>query len=277
MKTIFLTGGNGFIGRHIKEYFINKYHIFAPSSSELDLTNSNALKSFKQIKHIDFIIHSASYGITQHTTNICQKNILMYENLKNIMSSDTKMISFGSGAQYNRMQNLHKIKESDFSKSIPKDEYGLSKYYILRDIMDSNNIISLNLFGCFGKYEIKKRFISYCLFCALSNKPIEINENSTFSFLDVEDLCDILEILLDNFPSEKSINITPDEAYSMEEIAIKIQKIHYVDYRISKEGKIYTGDNSLLKTILPNVKFRDLESGIKKLYNYYKILYNSTL
>lgn len=277
MKNIFLSGGSGFIGRHIIESFAKKYNIFAPTSSELNLLDSDAIcEYFRQIKQIDFIIHSAScgtdsFGNTNLDNDIYHKNILMYQNLKNMMPKYTKMISFGSGAQYDKTRNLHNVKESDFGIHPPlqKDKYGLSKYVILNDIMKSENIISLNIFGCFGKYEAKRRFITYAILCLINNQSITISENNIFSYLYVDDLCDILDIFLKDFPKEKSINITPDKSHSMEDIVLALQKIKQVDYRILKEGKSYTGDNSLLKQILINYKFTPLDTALYKLYNYH--------
>ncbi len=42
---IFITGSNGFVGSHLKEYLSSKYdyHLFTPSSKELDLADGNRL------------------------------------------------------------------------------------------------------------------------------------------------------------------------------------------------------------------------------------------
>jgi GDP-L-fucose synthase len=60
MKKIFVTGGNGFLGRHlIKNLKNKKFKIFAPSSKELDLTKFRNIKNLKN--SFDFVYHLASW------------------------------------------------------------------------------------------------------------------------------------------------------------------------------------------------------------------------
>ena len=63
--TIFLTGGNGFVGRNIKEYFSDRYTIYAPSHKELDLLDTQAVEEFLKKHPVDFLIHAANVGGTR--------------------------------------------------------------------------------------------------------------------------------------------------------------------------------------------------------------------
>ncbi len=57
---IFITGSNGFIGTHLKEYLnknYSKYNLFTPSSKELDLVNEEAVDNYILGNKIDIIIH----------------------------------------------------------------------------------------------------------------------------------------------------------------------------------------------------------------------------
>ena len=54
MKTILLTGGNGFIGRNIRESFlIEKYRILFPPSCELNLSDENSVDDYFKHMSVD--------------------------------------------------------------------------------------------------------------------------------------------------------------------------------------------------------------------------------
>ena len=59
---ILITGGNGFIGRNLIKTFNKEYEIFAPSSSELDLTSTKSVEKYFQNKYFDVVIHCAIKG-----------------------------------------------------------------------------------------------------------------------------------------------------------------------------------------------------------------------
>ena len=62
---IFITGSNGFVGSHLKEYLgknYANYTLFAPSSRELDLADEAAVDKYILSNKIDIIIHLANRG-----------------------------------------------------------------------------------------------------------------------------------------------------------------------------------------------------------------------
>jgi len=70
MKKILLTGASGFLGSRILAHYKEKYHIFAPTHSEMDITNwASVLQYFKNHKP-DIVIHCAAIS----DTGICEKN-----------------------------------------------------------------------------------------------------------------------------------------------------------------------------------------------------------
>jgi GDP-L-fucose synthase len=76
---IFITGANGFVGSHLKEYLNNlysEYVLFTPSSKELDLANEEAVDSYILSNNIDIIIHLANKGGDRTSVNM--KNITEY-------------------------------------------------------------------------------------------------------------------------------------------------------------------------------------------------------
>lgn len=138
MTRVFVSGGGGFIGRHIVEFlgaFGGEFELFAPRSSELNLLDFGAVRAYFLEHDFDVIIHAASYGVTIFEGDIFANNIAMYRHLKAAKNPRTKMIVFGSGAQFDRTANLDFVKERDFGKRTPRDPYGASKFQIMQDIL----------------------------------------------------------------------------------------------------------------------------------------------
>lgn len=163
MKKILLTGSGGFIGKHLKTHLCenleHKFKLFTPRKKELDLLDKAVVTEYVENNGIEFIIHSASYGvrITPDATieEVARPNVEMFKNLADLTSKNRPMITIGSGAEYDKSRPLRKIKESDFDKSVPKDAYGYSKYLISKEIEKREHILNLRLFGIYGEGEDK--------------------------------------------------------------------------------------------------------------------------
>ena len=70
---IFITGSNGFIGTHLKEYLkshYSNYNLFTPSSKDLDLHNEKMVDEYILSNKIDIIIHLANRGGGRDTLEI---------------------------------------------------------------------------------------------------------------------------------------------------------------------------------------------------------------
>ena len=82
--TLFLTGGNGFIGRNIQEAFSDRYTIIAPTHRELDLLDIEKVGEFLKAHPSDVLIHAANVGGTRKsdpTLNYLNPNLRMFVNL----------------------------------------------------------------------------------------------------------------------------------------------------------------------------------------------------
>ncbi len=275
MKSILITGSGGFIGKNLKEYFKSKYKLLTPRSCELDLCNKNAVSNFFANHNIDLIIHCASIGgirdVKDKTTTL-QDNLAMVNNLLEYKSPKTRVILFGSGAMYGKFRNLCKVKETEIGNFVPLDLYGQSKVEIFKIAKKRDDVLCLNIFGCYGYGEKDSRFPSYAIDCVLNGKPIEINQNVVFDYLFIEDLEKIIEYFIENKPKDKIINITPTQSISLKEIAQIINTFTNSPAEIIIKNPIlnneYTGDNTLLKENYKNIIFTDYIKGLKKLYDY---------
>jgi len=284
MKTILLTGGNGFIGRNIKESFLaEKYNIIAPGSKELDVTDCNAVDCFFRKNLIDVVIHSACKpghrNATDHTA-LFKTNTQMFFNLERHQNQYEKMIVIGSGAIYDMRYYQPKMKEEYFGTSIPTDDHGFTKYVCEKQIEKSSNIIDLRIFGIFGKYEDASiRFISNLICKAIFDLPLTMNQNRKFDYLCINDLMPVLDYFIMHTQKYSAYNITPDESIALTDIAEIIKRISGKKLAVINAnegmGMEYSGDNNRLKKEIPNLSFTPIDQSIEMLYDWYNKNKNS--
>ena len=276
LKRILLTGSGGFIGKNLKEYLKDKYNLLTPRSFEVNLTDSNEVKKYFEENKIDFIIHCASTGgareIADKDTTV-EDNLDMVDNILKYKSDGVRVVLFGSGAMYDKSRNLHKVKESEIGKVVPKDLYGKSKMLIAEKIKNRDDVLMLNIFACYGYGEKESRFPTYAIKSVLESKNIEINQNVVFDYLWVEDMEKIVHYFIENKPKNNIINITPSKSVSLLEIAKIVNGFENNKVDIVIKNKVmnneYTGDNSILLAEISDMTFADIEQGLKFLYNYH--------
>ena len=277
-KKILLTGGNGFIGKNIQESFLSeKYEISAPRSFELNLIDTDNVGDFFKDKEFDVVIHSATkpgHRNAKDSTNLCESNTKMFENLVKQKDKYKKFINLGSGAIYDTSKDITDVKEEQRFDSIGKKEHDLCKYIVSKQIENLDNFVDLNIFGIFGKYEDWEiRFISNAICKTLFDLPITLRQNRRFSYLYIDDLMPVLEFFIENDVKYKSYNIVPDEKVELLEVAEIVKKISKknINIEVAQDGfgLDYTGNNSRLKNEFTNIKFTKVEQAVSALYAYY--------
>jgi len=185
------------------------------------------------------------------------------------------MIQLGSGVEYDRSRELNRVDEERFDERVPVDDYGFYKYICAKHIEKTENIMSLRLFGCYGKYEdYEIKFISNAICKTLFNVPVTItNRNMVLSYLSVDDLCNIVEHFIKKDGRYRFYNATPDEAMSLLTIADKVKQNANDDkptiVRNPGMNLEYTGNNARLKEEITGITFTPLTTGITKLYDWY--------
>ncbi len=282
MKKILLLGSSGFIGLNIKEYLINfkeEYQLFTPSSRDLDLTKESMVYDYLKEYKFDVVIHAAvcnprrlAEGTIYHELD---SDLRMFFNLERYHELFGKMLYFGSGAEYDKSENISSVNETVLGNGVPKNEYGLAKYIIGKQIEQSRNIYNLRIFGLYGKYENwRTTFISGACCKAIKNLPITIRQNVYFDYLYIDDFCNLVKWFIDNKPNYHTYNMCSGKKIDLLSIAEKVKSISGKDIPIyvCKEGfaKEYTADNQRLLLETSNTIFIDIDLGIQLLYRYYE-------
>lgn len=278
---IFITGSNGFIGTHLKEYLqkkYSKYKIFAPNSGELDLINEEKVDSYISQNKIDIIIHLANRGGGRDTLdmkNITEYNLRIFFNIAKHEKNVKKIISFGSGAEYGKHKSIIDAKEEDFLKMQPLDEYGFYKSITSKYIQKSDKIVQLRVFGAYGEYEnYRYKFITNAIVKNLLHLPIVINKNVYFDYIYIDDLLKMIDWVVHNEAKEKIYNVTTGKKVDLLSLVKMINGISNFksEIKILNGGlnNEYTSDNSrILKEIGEDFVFTSHEDAIGKIRRYF--------
>lgn len=278
-KNILITGGSGFIGKNLIEVFGKKYNVLSPTHKELDLLNTVDVDNFFAKNQVDVVIHCALVGGNrkeEQEEKFLLKNLRMFFNIVRNKDRFGKMINLGSGAEYDKSRPIIDVKEEEFGKNIPVDEYGFFKYVCSKYIEKQDHIISLRIFGLFGKYEdYRYRFISNAICQNISGFPITINQNVIFDYVFIDDFLKILNYFIDHESKHKFFNIGSGIKIDLITIANLINKVANKKSEIivknSDLNNEYSCNNNRLMSELGNsFKFTKIEKSIKSLYDWYE-------
>lgn len=274
---VLVTGGSGFIGRNIIEYFNRKYHVIAPTHGELELLDEAAVRKFLKRNPVDVVIHGAvkpSHRNSKDPTNLLYCNTRMFFNIARSSSYYGRLIFLSSGAVYDMRNYKPKMDEDYFDTSVPADEHGFSKYICARHIEQMDNAVELRLFGVFGKYEdYSIRFISNAICKTLFDLPITIKQNRRFDYLYIDDLMPVIDYFINNRGRHKAYNVTPDQSIDLYSLAEKVLSASGKELPIlvakTGLGDEYSGDNSRLCKFYYDYKLTKIDESISKLNRWY--------
>ena len=277
---VFLTGGNGFIGRNLVEHLSSSMEIVAPGSRELDLTDQDAVERFVNTGDFDVVLHTATWNATANTPKdtmlVLEKNLIMFFNLARLHDRFGKMVYYGSGAEYDRRHYEPFMREDYFGRHIPVDQYGLSKY-VMAKYTEGNveNIVDLRIFGCFGPYEDWEiRFISNATCKALCGQPVTLRQNVFFDYIWVTDLVRMTEWAMKTRTKYKHYNACTGQHVDLLTLAHMINDVTgaCVPIKVGKDGlkPEYSGDNSRIMSEMDSFNFTPLRKALEMLMEYYE-------
>jgi GDP-L-fucose synthase len=278
-KIILITGASGFIGRNLYEHLQHKYILLTPMRKELNLLDTQAVDTYFKHNTIDAVINCAIVGGTrpeEQVDSALSENLLIFFNLVRNSGRFKKMIHLGSGAEYDKSKPVIRVKETDFDKTIPTDDYGLFKYICSKYIEKEKNIVSLRVFGLFGRYEdFRYRFISNAITNNLKGLPITIIQNVFFDYMYIDDFVKIIDFFISNEVREKFYNIGTGSKTDLISIANMVntaaKRKSTIIIKRKGLGNEYTCNNRKLVSEMKKISCTDINEAIRKIYDWYKI------
>lgn len=301
-KRILLTGGSGFLGRHIIEQAKARGHqVLAPRSSQMNLETMEGVDSYlsgviKREGPIDCIIHSAAHyggiGIIQsEPAAVFHRNAQMGLNAFEICRrfDIKKIIPIGSACSYpGYLQG--DLKEENFwdgklHESV--EAYGFSKKILLvgqkayfkQHGLESNHLVLTNLYG---PHDVFTEYRSHVL-AALIKKFTDAKDHVTLwgdgspirEFIYVGDAAEAIVRAVDLSHDPDPINIGTGVGTSIKELALLIAKYSNFKGEITWDT---SKPNGAVRKVLDIRRMKEklgweprhaLEDGIKKTFDWY--------
>lgn len=256
------------MGRNLAHLFRkNGYNVHAPSKTELDLLHEPLQPLIDNIKP-DIVVHAAIKGgtvVDKDDLYDVLYNVKMFDRLMAAIHPSTTVFVIGSGAEFNRAQDIDCFIEDDVARSFPTDPYGMAKNIISRKALyEFDNTYIVRLFGCFNHDEEDFRFIKRCILNLKEDKPVVIHQDRMMDFFYMDDVFTVLDYLIKE-GGPRHMNLVYKDKHSLMEIASMIMTAtKKQDKMITLEnlhmGHAYTGDSAVLDTL--GLKFIGLEEGI---------------
>jgi CDP-paratose synthetase len=287
MKTVLITGVNGFLGSNLANRFINKYNIIGLEYSLQNLLRISGLdfkiydskqileKIFKENK-IDYIIHTATlYSSNKDSIMpMIETNMLLPIRLMELAQKYTCSSFINTDTFFN---------DSSISYNYLGD-YTLTKKHALDwllNIQSKTKLVTMKLFHMYGPNDNKNKFVSSLLQNLQQNKP-EILLTSGLQkrdFIYVDDVVDAYDIVIGNIDRINApfseFQVGSGKAVSIKDFVLTASKLTQSESKLLF-GRLQTRDGEIMHSQADNkglYKFgwivkNNLDDGIKKTINY---------
>ena len=260
-----VLGAGGVIGRHLSISLASRHVVTPVAHSDLNLLDTAAAFNFFATHQFDVVVNAAgntnSNIAAPFDPAIIDTNVGIMQTLSVSQRNFRKLITFGSGAEFDRSYHISNAKESDLYSARPFDAYGMSKNIASRLAMDIPNCCTLRLFGVFDPSEKSTR-----LFPKILSKTPIILEDKFFDYVSLTDLAIVVQHFVENTPPYKDMNVVYSRKQSLSETVRMFCRLHDISLDLIQfeeiRGWSYTGDGSRLEKL--NLPLNGLEEGLRK-------------
>lgn len=293
-KKVLITGGTGFIGRNVVNELIKKgyeihslvYPPFAPEQNnlfqyEMDLMNSEAVKSFLEKHKFENLIHLAWYvGPKCHVHNFNIDWTIATLNLVKLFVENGGKCFVGAGTISEYEYKYGYLLEDETSTD-PQTLYGNSKNAIfnIAKVYCKQNGCDFKwprIFNLYGPNEKSQRLMPTVINSCLKNEDVKVSDCLKYQdYLHVEDTASGIVTV---FESDilGAVNICSNKPVQLRYIVNKIAELTDFKGKIlwgaipaAFGDEIVVGNNEKLKSIGWAPKY-DIEKGLKQTIAWWK-------
>lgn len=285
IKRVLILGHDGFIGRHLFPYFTAKEpgkEIIGKSFPELDLTCIEGIRNISDMFDQGTAVIMCSFIKKQYGDNIdlFKKNMAILMNLCRIIGERPvrRLIYFSSAEVYG--DDVGNTDITELTPVNPSTYYGIAKYAgerLFRKIVCGDqglSFIALRPPLVYGSLDQSHGYgPSGFIYSAIVGKEIKIwgegEELREFVFID--DLVKLVhELTFSDYNGE--VNIVSGCSNSFAEVLDIVRKISASKVKVSFQPRTKPKVDLKFKKmrlleLLPDYKFTDIESGIRKTFD----------
>lgn len=275
---VFVTGGSGFIGKHLVAKLLKDEHEVLLLSRNKngkgfikgDLSHieklENKIKNFKP----DIAIHLAWEGIPNFNAENCAKNLVYGINLLRVLARIhcKSVLITGSCVEYGK--DIGKLSENQ--APVPRSIFSITKNSLRlvgEQIAKENNMqfIWTRLFYVYGPGQREGSLIPHALKCFIENKPVDIkNPDGANDFIYLDDVVEAMVLILKNCKSPIGVyNIGSGRLTAVE----KVIKVIYGGKVIKNKKNGFYADISKIKKEIGWKPRTNIEDGIKQFIKYH--------
>ena len=305
-ERILITGGRGFLGRHICARLLNQgvpeAHLVAPESAKYDLTHETAVCRLLSEARPDIVIHLAAQvgGIGANRANpgrYFYANMAMGLHLieQSRVLGVKKFVQVGTICAYPKFTPIP-FCEEELWNGYPEETnapYGIAKKALLvmcqayRQQYGLNAIylLPVNLYGPGDHFDLQTSHV----IPALIRKCVEAREqrldevmcwgdgSPTREFLYVEDAADAILLATETYDAPEPVNLGSGREISIRDLAGLIAELTGFEGRISWDAGKPNGqprrclDTSRARDGFGFVAHTDLRAGLKKTIQWYEL------
>ncbi len=254
-KRILVTGGSGFLGRHVLTELKERgfHRVIAPSRSRFDLTKPDQIRALMDLEMPQIVIHLAARvgGIganRQYPGTYFYQNLSMgIQLIEECRLRDVeRFVAVGTICSYPKFPPVP-FREEDFWNGYPEETnapYGLAKKMLAVQLQayrqefgfDGVNLLLTNLFGPHDNFDEQSSHVIPALIRKfvhaqeLGSSEVEIwgTGNATREFLFVTDAARAIVLAMEQLHTSEPLNIGTGREISIRDLALLLaQKIGY--------------------------------------------------